>query len=69
MSNKIQLTGDVLWQKWTSFADLVGISPDNHLNLSDSWLTSFKARYNLSQFKCHSEAGSIDKDTVERERL
>jgi hypothetical protein len=66
MADGIQLMGEVLCQKWTKFADLVRIPQDNCLNLSEGWLTCFKARNNLKQFKRHGEAGSVDAETVER---
>jgi hypothetical protein len=35
MADGIQLMKEVLCQKWTKFANLVGIPQDNHLNLSE----------------------------------
>lgn len=68
MADKINLTGEVLRQKWSTFADMVGIPEEDHLNLSDGWLTRFKARHNLKEIKCHGDAGSAIPSTVEVER-
>ncbi|KAJ7831605.1 hypothetical protein B0H14DRAFT_3713286 [Mycena olivaceomarginata] len=38
MACDVMLTGEVLRQKWTQFADLVGVPEDERLNLSDGWL-------------------------------
>ena len=35
MGDGVLLTGEVLRQKWTKFADLVGIPQDERLNLSN----------------------------------
>jgi hypothetical protein len=35
MSHGIQLSGEVLHQKWTAFADLVGVDVDERLALSN----------------------------------
>jgi len=67
MSDNILLTGKVLCQKWTRFADLVGVPKDEHLNLSDGWLARFKARNGLKEFKCHGEAASATPEAAERE--
>ena len=68
MAEDILLTGEVLRQKWTKFADLAGVPQDERLNLSDGWLTRFKARTGLKQFKRHGDAASADLETVKRER-
>lgn len=68
MGDGIALTGEVLRQKWTVFADMVGVPDDERLNLSEGWLTSFKARHGLKDLKCHGEAGSAVATDVERER-
>ena len=67
MSENILLTGEVLCQKWTRFADLMGVPKDDCLKLSDSWLARFKARNGLKEFKCHGEAALANLKTVERE--
>jgi len=68
MSNNILLTGKVLHQKWTRFADLAGIPEDDRLTLSDGWLTRFKTWCGLKEVKRHGKAGSVSPDTAERER-
>lgn len=49
MNDRILLTGEVLRQKWSQFADLVGVPSDERLKLSNGWLDSFKARHGLKQ--------------------
>jgi len=66
--DKVLITGEVLWQKWTKFADLVGIPEDEHLNLSEGWLVHFKARNGLREFRHHGKAASADPERVEREK-
>ena len=67
MSDNILLTGEVLRQKWTRFADLVGVPKDEHLNLSDGWLAQFKAQNGLKEFKCHGKAALVIPEAAERE--
>jgi hypothetical protein len=69
MTNGILLTGEVLRQKWRTFADLAGVPDDERLTLSEGWLSRFKGRTNLKQLKRHGEAGSAEPAVVERERL
>jgi len=68
MVEGILLTGEVLHQKWTKFADLAGVPQDERLNLSDGWLSHFKAWTGLKQYKCHGDAASADLETVKREQ-
>jgi hypothetical protein len=68
MGDGILLTGEVLRQKWNSFADLAGILEDDRLTLSNGWLAHFKERNNLMQQKQHGEAASASAGTVELER-
>ena len=68
MNDKILLTGEVLRQKWNSFANLVGIPEDERLNLIDGWLSHFKDRIGLKEMKRHGEAASSSAETVEKER-
>ena len=68
MRDKLMLTGEVLWQKWAASADLVGIPEDERLNLSEGWVTKFKERCSLKQFKRHGEAASAEPKTIEEER-
>jgi hypothetical protein len=69
MRDKIKLTGAVLRAKWLAFADIVGIPEDERLELSDGWLSRFKMRNGLREFKSHGEAGSALAEDVEKERL
>ena len=68
MGDGILLTGEVLCQKWTQFADFTGVPTDEHLCLSNGWLAQYKAWNGLKEFKCHGEASSVGKQTVETER-
>ena len=68
MADGILLTGGVLRQKWYTFADLVGVPADERLNLSNGWLTWFKERNGLKEWKRHGEASSSNAKTVEEER-
>ena len=68
MADGILLTGGVLRQKWYTFADLVGVPADERLNLSNGWLTRFKERNGLKEWKRHGEASSSNAETVEEER-
>jgi hypothetical protein len=68
LEDGMNLTGEVLRQKWTKFADLSGIPMDERLQLSEGWLTRFKQRHGLKERKRHGEAASADLQTVEKER-
>ena len=68
MGDGILLTGEVLRQKWTKFADLVGIPLDERLNLSNGWLVRYTGRNGLKELKRHGEAASANAETVEKER-
>ena len=68
MNDGILLTGEVLRQKWNTFADLVGIPEDERLKLSNGWLGRFKDRNGLQQMKRHGEAASSNAETVTEER-
>ena len=68
MEDGIDLTGEVLRQKWTKFADLAGIPEDDRLHLSDGWLARFKARHDLKNRKRHGEGASANRDAVEQDR-
>ena len=69
IQDKVIMNGKILRQKWTKFADLAGIPTDERLNLSDSWLSHFKARNGLKIFKCHGEAASADPQATEKESV
>jgi len=68
MENNLLLTGEVLHQKWTKFADLAGVPDDERLSLSEGWLARFKVRNGLKQFKCHGDAASADPETMKTEQ-
>jgi Tc5 transposase DNA-binding domain len=68
MDENLLLTREVLHQKWTAFANLVGVPEDERLKLSDGWFTCFKERNGLKEMKRHGEAASSRAETVERER-
>ena len=68
LGDGVLLTGEVLRQKWSKFADMVCIPDDERLHLSNGWLASFKNRHNLKEMKRHGEAGSADEEIVEKER-
>lgn len=68
MADGILLTGEVLRQKWNTFADLAGVLVDERLKLSNGWLMRFKERNGLKERKHHGEASSSNAETVEEER-
>ena len=68
MAESVLLTGEVLRQKWAKFADLASVPQDESINLSDGWLSCFKAQTGLKQFKHHGDAASADLETVKREQ-
>ena len=49
MADNVPVNGEILWQKWTHFADLVGVPGDERLNLSEGWLTAFKKYCGLKE--------------------
>ena len=67
MSDEVQLSGEILRQKWTRFADLVGVPMDERLVLSEGWLEALKRQCGLKSFKHHGEAGSASPEEVESE--
>lgn len=68
MANKLLLTKEVIHKKWRRFADMVGVSEDEWLNLSDGWLTWYKTRARLKNITCHGEATLADSKTVKKEQ-
>jgi Tc5 transposase DNA-binding domain len=68
MAHNLLITGDVLCQKWTEFADHVGVLEDEQLRLSEGWLISFKERNNLKNYKQHGEAAFANSDAIIKER-
>jgi hypothetical protein len=69
MRDGVHLTGEIIRQKWTRFADLVEIPSGERLALSDGWLTALKRRCGLKEFKRHGEAASADPVSIAKERL
>jgi hypothetical protein len=51
MRDRVHLTGEIIREKWTRFADLVGIPADERLALSDGWLAALKKRCGLRELK------------------
>ncbi len=68
MTDGILLTGEILHQKWNTFAALAGVPEDERLKLSNGWLAHFKERNGLREMKRHGEAASAKPETVEQER-
>ena len=68
MADNLLVTGEVLRQKWTKFADLARVPEDERLSLSEGWLACVKNRNGLKQLKRHGEGGSVDLERVEGER-
>lgn len=68
MAQDLLLSGEVLRQKWTAFANLVGVSEDERLALSNGWLDRFKARNGMREYKRHGEAASADPEAVQKEK-
>jgi hypothetical protein len=62
------LTGEIICQKWRSFADLAEVPQDERLVLSEGWLSWLKEQKGLKEMKQHGNAGSTHMDTVEREQ-
>lgn len=68
MRDRVHLTGEVIREKWTRFADLAGIPQEERLALSDGWLTALKRQCGLKELKRHGEAASADPIDIENER-
>ena len=62
------LTGDIIHQKWRSFADMHGVPQDERLNLSEGWLSKYKSRMGLKGVKRHGEAASASTEAIEKEK-
>jgi hypothetical protein len=67
--DKVHLSGEILRQKWTQFADMCDIPADKRVKLSDGWLRGFKKHCGLRELKRHGEAGSADPAAVQAERV
>ncbi|KAF8218805.1 hypothetical protein L208DRAFT_1347101, partial [Tricholoma matsutake] len=50
MPQNVPVNGEILQQKWTHFADLVGVPEDERLSLSKGWLTSLKKCCGMKEF-------------------
>jgi hypothetical protein len=68
MSQRVHLSGEIIREKWSRFADLTGIPGDERLALSEGWLTAFKKRCGLKEFKRHGEAESANPVDIEADR-
>jgi hypothetical protein len=68
LSDNVNLTGDVLRQKWIAFANLAGVPKADHLSLSEGWLTRFKNRHGLKDLRRHGEAASATPEVVMTEQ-
>ncbi len=68
MRDRVSLSGEIIRQKASRFADLLNIPLEERLALSGSWLDSFKKRCGLKEFKQHGEAGSANPDDVVADR-
>ena len=67
MQEGVHLSGEIIQQKWTHFADIEGVLNDDRLKLSEGWLTAYKKQCGLKQFKAHGKAGSADPAKVKSE--
>ena len=68
MGDGILPTGEIIWQKWNQFADLVGIAEEDWLDLNNEWLQCFKARNRLKEVQSHGEAVLANTHGVEDEQ-
>ncbi|KAI7950013.1 hypothetical protein MJO28_008834 [Puccinia striiformis f. sp. tritici] len=68
LHSKLTITGDVIRAKWHEFASMEKIPSEEWLNLSQGWLTRFKARHGLQSFTKHGEAAQADKEVIDEER-
>ncbi|KAF7334753.1 DDE-domain-containing protein [Mycena sanguinolenta] len=68
MRDKVDVSGEVLRQKWTAFAVRCGVPEEDRLALSSGWLDRLKKRLGLREFKRHGEAASADPKVVEEEK-
>ena len=68
MADGILLTGEILRQKWNTFADMARVPQDERLKLTNGWLARFKERNGLREMKRYGEAASAKPETMEHER-
>jgi hypothetical protein len=64
----MNLTGEVLRNRYRRFATKLKVPEKDWPNLSDGWLTAFKKQNGLKEYKRHGEAASSGVETVEAER-
>lgn len=67
MSQQVDVTGEVLFQKYHTFKDLAGTKPKDQLTLSQVWLDHLKKQLGLVEFKQHNEATLADLEAVKKE--
>ncbi len=60
MSQNIDMTGEVLFQKYSTFKELAGTKPEDQLTLSQDWLHCLKKQLRLKEFKQHGRAASAN---------
>jgi hypothetical protein len=68
LHSNLAINGDVIRAKWQEFASMEKIPSDKWLSLSQGWLTRFKARHQLQNFRKHGEAAQADTQVIEEER-
>ncbi|RWS23021.1 Pdc2p-like protein [Leptotrombidium deliense] len=56
----------IIIEKGKQFASKLNIA-ENQLSLSPGWLSSFKKRHNIKQYKMHGESGSANDESIVRE--
>ncbi|CAF0801582.1 unnamed protein product [Brachionus calyciflorus] len=60
------ISDEILIEKAKYFGTMLNIS---NFKYSDGWINKFKKRYNISSYKLHGEAGSVDQNEINSERL
>ncbi|XP_041377364.1 tigger transposable element-derived protein 6-like [Gigantopelta aegis] len=67
-SKTLPISGPILKEKALQFAEQLGIAD---FKASDGWLTSWKTRFNIKQFKVSGESAGVNHDVVDdyKERL
>ncbi|KAF9218622.1 DDE-domain-containing protein [Gyrodon lividus] len=69
MENKGEtVSGPMLWEKQSRFEEEFNV-PENERLPGDGWIASFCKAYGIREHKRHGEAGSVDTDAVEEERI
>ncbi|KNE95919.1 hypothetical protein PSTG_10718 [Puccinia striiformis f. sp. tritici PST-78] len=67
LHSRFTITGDMIQAKWQEFASMEKIMSEEWLNLSQGWLTRFKACPGLQSFTKHGEAAQADKKVIAKE--